>query len=73
MELTRNVPTMTTINISLPDELLAQARQYVSDGWTTDINELLANALRRYLESHDSVITEGFVREDIAWGLHGDD
>jgi hypothetical protein len=64
---------MTTINVSLPDELLAQAQQYVSDGWTADMNELLALALRRYLESRDSVIVEGFVREDIAWGLHGDD
>ena len=39
---------MTTgIQAELPPELLAQARAFVEEGWATDVNELLAEALRR--------------------------
>jgi hypothetical protein len=64
---------MNTINISLTDELLTQAQQFVDDGWALDLDSLMAEALRRYLDSHNPTVTEGFIREDIAWGLHGVD
>ena len=54
-------------------ELLAQARAFVEEGWATDVNELLAEALRRYLESHSSQLSETFIREDVEWGLNGDE
>jgi hypothetical protein len=31
----------------------------------------LAEALRRYLESHSTRLAESFIREDVAWGLRG--
>ncbi len=61
----------TVIQAELPPELLAQARAFVEEGWATDVNELLAEALRRYLESHSSQLTETFIRDDVAWGLDG--
>ena len=61
------------IQAELPPELLAQARAFVEEGWAPDVNELLAEALRRYLESHSSLLSETFIREDIEWGLNGDD
>ena len=61
----------TVIQAELPPELLAQARAFVEEGWATDVNELLAEALRRYLESHSSQLTETFIRDDVAWGLNG--
>ena len=61
----------TTVQVNLPEELLALAMQFVDEGWVTDFNELLSESLRRYLESHEPALTEAFVREDIAWGLHG--
>ena len=61
----------TTGQVNLPQELLALAMQFVDEGWVTDFNELLSESLRRYLESHEPALTEAFVREDIAWGLHG--
>ena len=60
----------TAIQAELPPELLAQARAFVEEGWATDVNELLAEALRRYLESHSSQLSETFIREDVKWGLN---
>ncbi len=44
----------TVIQAELPQELVSQARTFVEEGWVGDFNELLAEALRRYLESHSS-------------------
>lgn len=61
----------TAIQAELPQELAIQARAFVEQGWAGDFNELLAEALRRYLESHSSRLAESFIREDVSWGLHG--
>jgi hypothetical protein len=63
----------TLIQAELPPELTARAQTYVNEGWAADFNELLAEALRRYLESHSSRVTEAFVMDDVQWGLHGND
>ena len=61
----------TAIQAELPEELVAEARAFVEQGSVSDFNELLAEALRRYLESHSTRLAESFVREDVAWGLRG--
>jgi hypothetical protein len=61
----------TPIQAELPPELVLQTRSFVEEGWASDLNELLAEALRRYLESHSSRLAESFLREDVAWGLRG--
>ena len=33
--------------------------------------QLVAEALRRYLKSHSTRLAESFIQEDTAWGLHG--
>ncbi len=63
----------TVIQAELPPDLTARARTYVEEGWATDFNELLADALRRFLESHSSRVTEAYVMNDVQWGLHGND
>lgn len=63
----------TAIQINLPDELAAQAQRHVEEGWSAGLDDLFAEALRRFLESHGSEISEAFIREDIVWGLHGRD
>jgi hypothetical protein len=60
-----------SIQAELPEGLLTQARAFVEQGWAGDLNDLLAEALRRYLESHSSRLTESFIREDVNWGLRG--
>jgi hypothetical protein len=59
----------TAIQAELPEQLVADARAFVEQGLVGDFNELLAEALRRYLESHSSRLVEAFIREDVAWGL----
>jgi hypothetical protein len=61
------------VQTTLPSELLAQARGFVDQGWVGDLDELVAEALRRYLDSHSTRLTEDLVREDVAWGPHGRD
>ncbi len=63
----------TSIQAELPSELVSQARRFVEEGWAGDFNDLLADALRRYLESHSTALTEKFIREDVRWGLSGRD
>ena len=61
----------TAIQAELPQELVTQARAFVEQGWVGDFNELLAESLRRYLESHSARLVESFIREDVALRLHG--
>jgi hypothetical protein len=61
----------TTIQAELPEDLISRARVLVDQGWAGNLDELLTDALRRYLESHSSELTESFISEDVAWGLHG--
>ena len=63
----------TLIEADLPAELAAQARAFVAEGWATDFNDLLAEALRRFLESHEASLTESFIKDDVEWGLRGRD
>ncbi|MCF7977471.1 MULTISPECIES: hypothetical protein [Chromatiaceae] len=49
----------TRIEAKLPAELAAQARAFVAEGWATDFNDLLVEALRRFLESHETLPKAG--------------
>jgi hypothetical protein len=63
----------TAVQAELPEELVAQARLFVADGWASNFDELLTEALRRFMQSHATRLTEEFVMEDVKWGLHGND
>lgn len=62
-----------TIQAELPERLMDDARALVAKGWAGSVDELLADALRRYLESHREDLAEKFIREDVEWGLRGRD
>lgn len=53
----------TAVQTTLPSELLAQARGFVDEGWMGNFDELMAEALRRYLESHSARLAERFAKE----------
>ena len=61
------------IEAELPAVLAEQARAFVAEGRATDLDDLVAEALRRFLESHASDLTQAFVKEDVQWGLRGHD
>ena len=58
----------TMIQAELPPELTARALTFVKDGWASDFNELLADALPRFLESHSARLRESMVVSDVQWG-----
>ena len=62
-----------TLEVTIPERLASRAQELVSEGWFTDINALVAEALRRYLEAHQTELMERFIREDVEWGLYGED
>jgi len=60
-----------TIQTKIPERLLDQAQVLINEGWISDLDALVTEALRRYIESHLSQITEDFIRDDVRWGLYG--
>ena len=63
----------TSVQTEIPDSLLSQAQVLVAAGQFLSLEELIEEALRRFLESHQDTIIEEFVRQDVEWGLSGDE
>lgn len=61
------------IQAELPENLINQAQELVQAGWANDLDDLLADALRRYLESHSVALVDKFLQDDVQWGLFGSD
>lgn len=61
------------IQTEVPVGLLNQAQHLVEAGWFRDLDELVLDALRRFLESHHGELMEEFIRQDVEWGLAGND
>jgi hypothetical protein len=59
------------VQIEVPVGLLAEMRTLVEGSWFRDLDELMVNALRRFVESHRGELMERFIHEDIEWGLSG--
>jgi Arc/MetJ-type ribon-helix-helix transcriptional regulator len=62
-----------TVTTDVPVRLLDQMRMLVEAGWFRDMDELMLDALRRFVESHRGELMDRFVREDVEWGLQGDE
>jgi Arc/MetJ-type ribon-helix-helix transcriptional regulator len=71
--LNRSITMSSTIHAEIPDQLWQQAQTLVQQGWAGNLQEIVTEALRRYLESHQEVLTETFIQDDVEWGLHGED
>ena len=63
---------MATIQTDVPVRLLSEMQMLVEEGWFRDLDDLMLDALRRFVESHRAELMERFLREDIEWGLYGD-
>lgn len=64
---------VTTVQADVPVRLYKEMQLLVQEGWFRDLDELMSNALRRFVESHRSELMERFVLEDVEWGLYGDE
>jgi len=65
--------TEITTTVKLPARLAEQVKTHIQQGWSTDLNSLIVEALRRYMETHQGELIERFVKEDVEWGLKGDE
>jgi Arc/MetJ-type ribon-helix-helix transcriptional regulator len=63
----------TTIHTEVPLGLLTEVQKLVDAGWFRSLEDVMLDALRRFVESHRTELMEKFMREDIEWGLHGDE
>lgn len=57
----------------LPEGVLRQMRSMVDAGWYRSTDELVLDALRRFLDSHRGDLMRDLIREDVEWGLRGTD
>ena len=64
---------MKTIQTEVPEQLYKKAQALVREGWFRDEKDIFSEAIRRFLVSHGSELMEKFVRDDVEWGLHGND
>lgn len=62
-----------TLQMEVPSQLMGQLRALVEAGWFQDLDDVVRDALRRFVDSHRQELMEQFVREDIEWGLRGVD
>jgi hypothetical protein len=61
-----------TIQADDPAALQQLGQLFVDCGWAGNVQELLAESLRRYLDSHQEALLERFVQADVELGPHGD-
>jgi metal-responsive CopG/Arc/MetJ family transcriptional regulator len=61
------------IQANLPKALVKKMEAFIKDGWFSDIDTLIGDALRRFLEAHQPELMEHFIQEDVEWGLHGEE
>jgi Arc/MetJ-type ribon-helix-helix transcriptional regulator len=64
---------MKTIHAKVPDRLYCEMERLVKQGWFRSHEDVIDQALRRFIESHRPELMENFIREDVEWGLHGTD
>ena len=64
---------MKTIQTEVPEQLYKKAQILVKEGWFRDEQDIFSEAIRRFLDVHRTDLMEKFIREDVDWGLHGQD
>jgi Arc/MetJ-type ribon-helix-helix transcriptional regulator len=67
----RKGPAMKTLKIEIPDRVYEEIEILVKDGWFRDREDIIQQALRRFLDSHRPELMERFIRQDVERGLRG--
>lgn len=61
------------LEAEIPSRLLEEMRSLVEAGWFKDVNEILTDAVRRFVDTHRPELLDELAREDVEWGLRGRD
>lgn len=62
---------MKTIEARISERLERQIDALVEHGWFSSRDQILQEALRRFMEAHRPDLMERFLKEDVEWGLRG--
>lgn len=62
---------MKAIRTELPDKVYQEVKSLVDKGWFRNEDDIILEALRRFLDTHRIELMEKVIREDVEWGLHG--
>ena len=57
----------------VPQRLLGEMQALVAAGWFRSLDEIVVDALRRFVESHRGELMDELIQEDVQWGLRGTD
>jgi Arc/MetJ-type ribon-helix-helix transcriptional regulator len=64
---------MKTIRTEIPEQLYKEILALVKGGWFRDEKDVCSEAIRRFLDTHRPALMEKFIRDDVEWGLYGND
>ncbi|MDP2862149.1 MAG: hypothetical protein Q8N95_05085 [Desulfobacterales bacterium] len=64
---------MKTVQTEVSEALYNMAMALVNEGWFRDEKDVFSEAIRRFLDTHQSELMQKFIRDDIEWGLRGND
>ncbi len=62
-----------TIKAQIPEQVYRQLDRLVTEGWFKSQEDVVEEALRRFLSTHQPELMEQFLREDVEWGLRGEE
>jgi Arc/MetJ-type ribon-helix-helix transcriptional regulator len=71
--MTTGQPRTATLETEVPQRLLGEMQALVTAGWFRSLDEIVVDALRRFVESHRGDLMDEQIREDVEWGLRGAD
>lgn len=60
---------MARMTLDIPEKWDKHLDQLIKNGWAQSKEDVLKEALKRYLESHQDEIIEGQIVKDVEWGL----
>ena len=63
---------IVTVQIKLPTTLLRQVEALIATGEFENTDKVMQSALDQFLATHSEEKMTTFIREDVAWGLAGD-
>ena len=62
---------MKKVTFECPEQLHAQLRELVREGWEDSEQAAILEALRRYLRVRKPETLAHQLKHDVEWGLHG--
>lgn len=62
---------MKVICTELPDKVYQEVKSLIDKSWFRNEDDIILEALRRFLDIPKIELMERFIREDFEWGLYG--